>query len=136
MQRKTKRRLVLMFIRFGPPHRSFYVASIGFPAISYSPIQAKTRLESTPWTKARPSGPGVGTPEWPPVKFPHISKSRCGAPAIRGVWLIWVDVPGRQVTGAGEVDGVAHGLLVKSKKLSRVGSAASRAVRCAGIRSC
>ena len=35
------------------------------------------------------------------------------------------------VTGAGGVGGVAQGILVKSKKSSRLGCAASRAVRCA-----
>ena len=35
------------------------------------------------------------------------------------------------VTGAGGVGGVAQGMLVKSKKSSKLGWAASRAVRCA-----
>lgn len=34
------------------------------------------------------------------------------------------------VTGLGGVGGVAHGTLVKSKNSSRLGCAASRAVRC------
>ena len=47
--------------------------------------------------------------------------------------LAGVQLDPPSVKGAGGLGGVAHGSLVKSKKSSRLGCAASRAVRCAEL---
>src|SRR5580658_6499053 len=62
------------------------------------------------------------------------SRNRCGRTGPYGPMLLGVHglyPRDSAVTGIGGVGAVAHGMFVKSKNSSRLGCAASRAVRCA-----